>query len=869
VIGKTVLQYSILSKIGGGGMGVVYKARDLKLDRNVALKFLPEGFVTDPQALERFQREARAVAALDHPSICTIHDIGEFEGQPYIVMQLLEGKTLRERIAERPMKVDEIIEFGIQIADGLEKAHSKGIIHRDIKPANVFITSDGHAKLLDFGLAKSSLQQNPELSALPTIGEDNLTNPGAIVGTFAYMSPEQAHGEELDARTDLFSFGALLYEMATGKPAFTGNTSVSVLDGILHKTPTPPVRLNPDVPAKLEEIIAKALEKNRENRSQSAAEIRADLRRLKRDTESAQSIALPAQKPSAVPGWVWVVVPAAVLTIALAVWGLRTIRNDTGPGSAGLSTNLRLTQFESSPGAFHPTISLDGKLLAFADEEQGQIDLFVRQTAGGGRVRVTNDAAAEWYPQFDPNGEKILFTRLAPGSDLPEICITPAFSGGVTPLISGGSNPAWSPKGNEFAFIRQRTGEPPSLAIADVSGQILRTILEVDATYVGFRDPAWSPDGSQIAIVRSMGGVSGEIWVLPASGGKPVRPWSDPPEVFSHRPVFNADGRSIVHSSNRGGATNLWTLFLDGTAPRRLTSGPGPDESPSVARNGTIAFSNSRNRWALLLVDTVLNQIRETLSHSSYLWAPVFSRDGQDIAVSRAEPDGAWHIWVVPTKGGMERRLTEGPTPQIYPRFSGDWVLYSSWSSGADRIWKTLRTGGVPVPLTPVRNEDDAYGDMSPDGKQLAFARTEGNITRVYVAPVEGGEARLLTQSPSTLPRWSPDGKWIAFSPDRGYYGGIFVVSADGSNERRLTPQGSWPVWWPDGRRIAYLAVGPDWNQQIRMVPVEGGPSTASGIAGLRFSGTNYPFDVSEKGLLTTTNTVHLSTEIWLATPEQ
>src|SRR5688572_567312 len=247
-------------------MGVVYKARDPKLDRFVALKFLPPEFANDLQALERFQREARAVAALDHPSICTIHDIGSDNGQPFIVMQLLEGQTLKQRISERPLKVEEIIEFGIQIADGLAKAHSKGIIHRDIKPANIFITSDGHAKLLDFGLAKA-VPGHAREGTWGTAGETRITNPGAITGTVAYMSPEQAHGEELDARTDLFSFGAVLYEMTTGHPAFAGRTNLTILDGILRRTPTPAVRLNPETPPQLEHIINKALEKNRETRS--------------------------------------------------------------------------------------------------------------------------------------------------------------------------------------------------------------------------------------------------------------------------------------------------------------------------------------------------------------------------------------------------------------------------------------------------------------------------------------------------------------------------------------------------------------------------------------------------------------------------
>jgi Tol biopolymer transport system component len=745
-----------------------------------------------------------------------------------------------------------VLEYALQIASGLAAAHHKGIVHRDLKPENLWLTREGQIKILDFGLAKL---MEPETGGTTTVSLE--TEPGKVMGTVAYMSPEQVRGQEVDQRSDIFSLGTVLYELLTGKRPFAGESAADIMSAILNNDPI-------DLPdPAMNQLVRHCLEKDPGKRFQSALDLGFHLERLKDNVASERfshlSSVLNRRRVAAGIG--------AALLVGIA--GLGAIYWKSRPRSApGWNAGGHLSLIVSSAGAIYdPSLSPDGKMIAYIEEAHGKLDLYVSRVVGGARLRLTYDGGFKQRPRFSPDGERLTYTRYVGGNRRSEVWIIPVLGGDPVRLLSDARDADWSSDGKRLVFVLKRD----SIATAAADGTDVRIIAPSEALFPYFRTPVWSMDGSQVVFVKSTGGNFNEIWIVRSQGGHERRLTSEPPVVYSREPVFTPDGKGIVYASSRAGSANLWILPLDGGPQIRLTSGPGPDESPSVARDGSLSFVNTRMRCDLFVEDLSTHQTRVAYSDSYYIWAPAFSPDGSEIAFTQGERNGAWHIALIPAGGGSRRQVTSGQVSGIYPRFSpdGNSMFYYLWNPGAERIWRAPRAGGPAAVVTSGPGTfDDEFADVSPDGRWLAFARTANNATRLYIAPAEGGDPRRVLDNTATTPKWSPDGSWIAFSPTKDYSGGIFIVHPDGSGLRRVTEAGGMPVWLKSGKAIVYLSSGPDGNQQILSVSLAGGQPKP--VSEIKFSGTNYPFDISRDSRhLATSNCATVAGEIWLLRPDR
>jgi eukaryotic-like serine/threonine-protein kinase len=866
--GTRVGPYEIVSPLGAGGMGEVYRARDSRLGREVAIKLLPSSFSQDADRLRRFEQEARAASALNHPNILAVYDVGTHEGSPYLVTELLEGVTLRDRLSSGALPPRKAVEFAVQIAQGLAAAHDKGIVHRDLKPENIFACRDGRIKILDFGLAKLIA---PEPGDATVTGLDNQTEAGVVMGTAGYMSPEQVRGEKADQRSDIFSFGAVLYEMLSGQRAFGGQSSADRASAILKEDPPDLLTSGRNVPAALDRIVRHCLEKHPEQRFQSARDLAFHLE-SSAVSESGAASALTLPKASIAGSLRWLIAFLVLVVVAAGAWWFR---GRAQSGSAAVKF-LRLTDYvglEESP-AFSP----DGKAVAFVCDSTETRQIWIRLLAGGPPLQVTKGPGTHLEPRWSQDSASIVyFTPPAEGSAEGALWEASALGGAPRQLVPSISGADVSHDGKRLTFFRLN-GRQIELVVADRDGSNSRVVMQEVNTF-SYRQPRWSPDDSSIAYLHSQENWSDEVYIVPSAGGSPRRLTNE--STLMSGVAWSPDGSHLVYSTARGSTLlylptlHLWLISKSGGEPQQLTFGEAGDENPDVDRDGHIVVSRKRmlfDIWKFPVggdpAENVRGAVRIT-HQTGQVHTPSLDPTDHEL-VYLSDSGGHANLWVQPLGGGEPRQITFEKDPNLvvgvpiwspdgnlitfatarlsadvrgvgywvvrpdgsglrfvialgaWTTWSGDskWLYYSESSpirtTGSFRLMKIPVGGGTPV----VVRTDNARGPaLAPDGSALYYMVPLQNLNgsldyELRVARPENGPSTLLARiSGERAPLWqglqpviSKDGKWLVMPLDDTKGTNIWVVSTADGKLRQITDFGQKRTFI--ARRISWSSDG-------------------------------------------------------------
>jgi Tol biopolymer transport system component len=818
IAGSLLGGFEIVGVIGAGGMGVVYRARDLKLRREVALKVLPSEFAADAVRLQRFQREAQAVAALNHPNVVTIYSVEESDGIHFLVMELLDGTSLINLIPPTGLPLAQVLRYAVPITDAMMAAHQQSIVHRDLKPANVMVRDDGRVTVLDFGLAKVA-------AAITERGDGTtelVTDHHHVVGTTGYMSPEQAEGRVVDARSDIFSFGVMLYEMAAGTRPFTGNSSLAILSSILKDEPKPLTVLKPDLPPDYERIVRRCLSKDPARRYQTALDVRNELHDLQQQSSAVRQVAATSSRR--LSGNTAISIAAAVvLAIGAAAWRFGDRDPIPSPQPVGFQ------QLTSQPGGeMFGRLSSDGQWVVYAGEGAGNRDIYLQRIGGQTPINLTPDSPADdEQPAFSPDGERIAFRSSRDGGGL---FVMGRTGESVRRITRGGFNPDWSPDGTQLIFTSARTELRPQNA------EQRGTVMIVSANGGEPREvhdsgmmPRWSPNGTRIAFAtRRSSAAEGScnIVTMSAAGGETVAVTND--EFLNWNAVWAPDGGALFFVSNRGGSPNIWRVPIDEDSgrvsgePQAITTPASIVAHLSLSADGSrLAYSAVQETQNIEKVafDPVKGELAgqlQPVTTGSRFWAnPDPSPDGSHVVVySQIAPEG--DLYISRTDGsGVLRQLTDGPALDRVPRWSpdGQWIATFSDRTKQLQVWMIRPDGSDLRQVTTAASSVVAW---SPDGSRMAVSR-QGQRATTIINPHDDpeGESKITLKTPAELPflpnSWSPDGRWLAGQTSFNT-AGILIYSIAEQRVERLTDYGEWPVWLPDSRRVLFVSRGRDFH---------------------------------------------------------